>query len=74
MGLNNNGYSIHINLSKDEFQAFKELINVSPNNEIKNHVLKNKKLTKDAFINAGNRIWEDIKLAEAYKRQKKREI
>lgn len=65
MSINNEGYTLHINLSKEEFEAFKALMNHAPNSPIYQHIVKfNNTLTRGVYNGGNSKVWSEIKLAE----------
>lgn len=64
MGDNNGGYTLHINLTKEQYEAMRELINVSGHSIIQNHVFDhsgvNRKFTQPQYISMGDIVWKEI--------------
>lgn len=66
MGINNDGYTLHINLTKEEFQAIRELVNLMDDQQIFNHVSsKRPEISMEVYTEAGNKLWDEIALASS---------
>ena len=65
MGINNDGYTVHINFSKEEFLQFRELINISDRVAITDEVENSySKYSEASYKDAGMVAWNAVTSAQ----------